>query len=206
VDEAGSLGGINAALKPQTTEARRIGLSAEALFNSACTNLGWIVTKTPLESDFGIDFRVEPTSAYVVEGIEFYAQVKGTSVTETTGLSQSIRISAKHAEYWRAKLLPVAVVHVNVTVSSIHYGWFNGSTRDSTQSSYQVKIDHEFPVGLVTTLEKYYKAARAAAARSSVLDSWLSAAVTLSWTLARKAAIDARTPGSQDDRFRIKFS
>lgn len=191
MDGSRSLGDKDAAVRPRTTEARRIGTSAEALFNSACANLGWVVTKTPLESDFGIDFRIEPTAAHSVDGIEFYAQVKGTSASDATLLSQSVRISAQHCEYWRAKLVPVAVVCVNLAASSIHYGWFTGSTRDSAALSQQVKIDHEFPVDLLATLEEYYRAVRAAAVRSSALDTWLSAAVTLCWALARRAAIDA---------------
>ena len=174
--------------RPRTTEARRIGLTAEALFVEACTQHGWIVNKTPLESDFGIDFRIEPVSDHRVDGIEFYAQVKGTTA-DPKGLTPVVRVEQRTVEYWRAKLTPIAVVSVNVQSRSIHYGWFSGTVR-SHEGNLEVRATHEFPLGLLDELTSYYEQVREAAVRSSVLDGWLLAASALTWQMAKRSAIE----------------
>src|SRR5262249_4883852 len=109
--------------RPKTTAARRIGIVAETMFAEACSRLGWVISKTPLESDFGIDFRVEPVTDRHVEGVEFYAQIKGSSGAPAV-LAPSVRVASNTVNYWAAKLIPIAVVSVNIKTPSIHYGWF----------------------------------------------------------------------------------
>ncbi len=138
--------------RPKTTSARQTGIAAESLFIEACSRLGWVVSKTPLESDFGIDYRVEPVLDRLVDGIEFYAQVKGTAANPEI-LASTVRVSIKTAEYWRMKLVPVAIVSVNTQSSSIHYGWFDGG-KQASDVYYEVAITHEFPVELLTQLKE----------------------------------------------------
>lgn len=173
---------------PQTSTARQIGILAENIFAGACSALGWIVSKTPQESDYGIDFRIEPVFGRQVPGMEFFAQVKGTK--QASGFfAPSIGIKASVASYWRAKLVPVAVVLVDVGESRLRYGWFDGTEGRDT-ATVTVKLANEFPDGLVADLEQYYKSIRTDVVSSAALDSMLEAASVISFVVSEEAAID----------------
>ncbi|MGH2853901.1 MAG: DUF4365 domain-containing protein [Solirubrobacteraceae bacterium] len=145
---AGEAKGVVAS--PQTSQPRQIGVLAENIFSSACAALGWVVSKTPQESDYGIDFRVEPVFDRQIPGIEFFAQVKGTS--QDFPHAPVVAIRSTTASYWRAKLVPVAVVLVDIRDSTIRYGWFDG-TEGAGSDGVTIRLGERFPGFLTETLQ-----------------------------------------------------
>jgi Nucleotidyl transferase AbiEii toxin, Type IV TA system/Domain of unknown function (DUF4365) len=166
---------------PQTSRPRQIGVLAENIFSSACAALGWVVSKTPQESDYGVDFRVEPVFDRQIPGIEFFAQVKGTS--QDIPHAPVVAIRATTASYWRAKLVRVAVVLVDIRDSTIRYGWFDG-TQGAGPEGVTIRLGERFPGFLTEILQNYYESIRTDAVSSPALDSMLEAAATLSYALA----------------------
>jgi hypothetical protein len=136
------------------TKSVRIGHRAEAIFESACRDLGWLPVKTPQEADFGIDYRVEIVDQTGNVGeLEFYVQLKGTARSTVT---PTIRLKAATANYLRAKLLPVLLVGIEVSARSVKCAWFAGGSKMS------IPLVREFPGRVEGDVREYYAGIRAA--------------------------------------------
>jgi Domain of unknown function (DUF4365) len=147
-----------------TSRPDRVARLAEATFAKECAKADWKLVQTPLEVDYGIDYRVEiPNSpGRTSPDVEFLVQLKGTNQAPGTGGHQSVRVASKTIGYWNSKLLPLMVVLVDVQTDEVFAVWYDAAPVHGESRAFVFgPSDRWDPVRIRMELNRFYTAARA---------------------------------------------
>jgi hypothetical protein len=101
------------------------GDKAVILFRELCPK-EWIVRE--IFQDYGLDLLIEPVKNGIVNGHEFYVQIKSIKVPK--GEIISIPIRQATINYWLAKLRPIVVVGVDIEKKQFVFEWIENAYVD----------------------------------------------------------------------------
>lgn len=189
---------------PTTPVPESPGQSArisEARFLEECARVHWKAIPTPLEVDFGLDYRIEipeepgRTSA----DVEFLVQLKSTSAAPNASGFLTVSIDTQTLQYWKSKVLPTLVVLFHHPSDRFFTAWYFPALDDAKSRTFRFALEDEWdPITLHTDVQRYYQQVRSALASGgdwSVLAVMQSHCVLLIRTILldpdlRQAALD----------------
>jgi hypothetical protein len=175
---------------------------SEARFATVCAKFDWKLIPTPLEADYGIDFRVEipEKPGRISRDVEFLVQLKSSNQKRDNRGRLRISLRAETMDYWNSKLLPVLVVLYHQPSDRFYAVWhstepFVGKTRSYYVSS-DAELDHFKVAAGVSTYYQSSRAALTSRGATSVFSRILASSETLLSILltndnVRRAMVDS---------------
>jgi hypothetical protein len=158
--------GETGAVATANSPARSARIS-EARFLEECARAGWKAIPTPLEVDFGLDYRIEiPDSpGRISTDVEFLVQLKSTSVAPNASGLLAVSINETTLKYWNSKVLPTLVVLFHHPTDKFYTSWYLPALDDATQRTFRFAREDEWdPTTLRTDVQRYYQHMRVALA------------------------------------------
>lgn len=140
---------------------------SEARFLEECARVDWKAIPTPLEVDFGLDYRVEIPEApgRISADVEFLVQLKSTSATPNKSGLLTVSIAPTTLKYWKSKVLPTLVVLFHHATDTFYTSWYFPALDDTTQQTFRFAREDEWdPITLQDDVQRYYRHVRAALA------------------------------------------
>lgn len=140
---------------------------SEARFLEECARVGWKAIPTPLEVDFGLDYRIEipDTPDRTSTDVEFLVQLKSTSAAPNASGFLTVSIDETTLKYWSAKVLPTLVVLFHHPTDRFYTSWYLPALDDATQRTFRFAREDEWdPITLRTDVQRYYQHMRVALA------------------------------------------
>lgn len=156
------VGGVETAHSP----ARSARIS-EARFLEECARVGWKAIPTPLEVDFGLDYRVEIPDMpdRTSTDVEFLVQLKSTNALPNTSGLLTVAIDEATMRYWNSKVLPTLVVLFHHPTDTFYTSWYFPALAEGTQRTFRFAREDEWdPIRLRVDVQRYYQYVRAALA------------------------------------------
>lgn len=174
---------------------------SEARFLEECARVDWKAIPTPLEIDYGIDYRVEiPDSpGKRSSDVEFLVQLKSTGVKPNRSGLLTVSIDEATLKYWKSKVLPTLVVLFHHQTDAFYTAWYLPALDDAMAKTFRFAREDEWdPITLQNDVRRYYTHVRAALASGgdwSVLSTAqlhcaLLVKMMLSHEDVRRAALD----------------
>jgi hypothetical protein len=136
---------------------------SEARFLEECARVGWKAIPTPLEVDFGLDYRIEipDTPDRTSTDVEFLVQLKSTSAAPNASGFLTVSIDKTTLEYWKSKVLPTLVVLFHHPTDSFYTSWYFPALDDATQRTFRFAHEDGWdPITLRTDVQRYYQQMR----------------------------------------------
>ena len=174
---------------------------SEARFLEECARVDWKAIPTPLEVDYGIDYRVEiPDSpGRTSSDVEFLVQLKSTGLKPNQSGLLTVSIDGATLKYWKSKVLPTLVVLFHHQTDAFYTAWYLPALDDGRARTFHFAREDEWdPITLQNDVRKYYRHVRAALASGG---DWSVLSITqlhcallvktmLSYEDVRRAALD----------------
>lgn len=145
--------------------ADNIARLSEAKFATICSRFDWKLIPTPLESDYGIDFRVEipEQPGRTSRDVEFLVQLKGSNQRPDKRGRLRVSIRCDTVDYWNSKLLPVLVLLYHQPTDRFYCVWHTAEPCPGKTRSYFFSSENEIDSGKVSLhVKNYYNLSKAA--------------------------------------------
>lgn len=140
---------------------------SEARFLEECARVDWKAIPTPLEVDYGLDYRIEIPDApdRTSTDVEFLVQLKSTSAAPNASGFLTVSIDETTLKYWNSKVLPTLVVLFHHPADRFYTTWYFPALDDATQRTFRFAREDEWdPITLRTDVQRYYRHMRVALA------------------------------------------